>query len=96
MKVSDVKPGMRGVDLDLKIIDIEEPRSYVGRSGRQGRVTTATGEDESGQIKISLWDKDIEQVKVGSEIRIRNGYSKLFRDEVYVSAGMYGRLEIAE
>lgn len=96
MKASDVKPGMRGVDLDLKIIEIEEPRSYISRAGREGRVTTAIGEDDSGRIKISLWDKDIDQVKVGSLIRIRNGYSRLFKDEVYVSAGMYGRLEVVE
>ncbi len=96
MKASDVKPGMRGIDLDLKIVEIEEPRSYVSRSGREGRVTTAIGEDDSGRIKISLWDKDIDQVKVGCQIRIRNGYSRLFKDEVYVSAGMYGRLEVGE
>jgi replication factor A1 len=96
VKASDVKPGMRGVDLDLKIIEIEEPRSYISRAGREGRVTTAIGEDDSGRIKISLWDKDIDQVKVGSLIRIRNGYSRLFKDEVYVSAGMYGRLEVVE
>lgn len=96
MKASDVKPAMRNIDLDLKIVEIEEPRSYIGRSGREGRVTTAIGEDDSGRIKISLWDSDIDKVKVGSLVRIRNGYSRLFRDEVYVSAGMYGRLEVTE
>lgn len=96
MKASDVKPAMRNIDLDLKIVEIEEPRSYIGRSGREGRVTTAVGEDDSGRIKISLWDNDIDKVKVGSSVHIRNGYSRLFRDEVYVSAGMYGRLEVTE
>lgn len=96
MKASDVKPEMRRVDLDLNIVEIEEPRPYVSRTGREGRVTTAIGEDDSGRIKISLWDKDIERVKVGCTIRIRNGYARLFRDEVHVSAGMYGRLEVVE
>jgi len=96
MKASDVKPAMRNIDLDLKIVEIEEPRSYIGRSGREGRVTTAIGEDDSGRIKISLWDNDIDKIKIGSLVRIRNGYSRLFRDEVYVSAGMYGRLEVTE
>ena len=94
MKAKDVRPAMRNIDLDLKIVEIEEPRSYVGKSGREGLVTTAIGEDDSGRIKISLWDKDIHRVKVGSIIRIRNGYSRLFRDEIYVSAGMYGKLEV--
>ena len=96
MKASDVRPEMRRVDLDLRIVEIEEPRPYVSRTGREGRVTTAIGEDDSGRIKISLWDKDIDRVKVGCTVRIRNGYARLFRDEVHVSAGMYGRLEVVE
>lgn len=96
MKASDVKPEMQHIDLDLKIVEIEEPREFTSRTGRTGRVATAVGEDDSGRIKISLWDKDIERVKVGSVVRIRNGYARLFRDEVYISAGMYGRLEVAE
>jgi len=94
MKVKDVKPEMRGIDLELKVVEVEEPRSYVSRTGREGRVTTAVAEDETGLIKVSLWDADIDRVKVGGLIRIRNGYSRLFRDEVHVSAGMYGRLEV--
>jgi len=96
VKASNIKPEMRRIDLDLKIVEIEEPRPYVSRAGREGRVTTAIGEDDSGQIKISLWDNDIDRVKVGNTVRIRNGYARLFRDEIHVSAGMYGKLEVAE
>ena len=87
---------MRRVDLDMKIVEIEEPRSYASRTGKEGRVTTAIGEDDSGRIKISIWDKDIDRVKVGNTVKIRNGYARLFRDEVHVSAGMYGKLEVVE
>jgi len=96
VKTSDVKPEMRRVDLDMKIVEIEEPRSYASRTGKEGRVTTAIGEDDSGRIKISIWDKDIDRVKVGNTVKIRNGYARLFRDEVHVSAGMYGKLEVVE
>ena len=94
MKVSEVKPAMRNIDLDLKIVEISEPRTYVSRDGHEGRVATAIGEDDSGRIKVSLWDEDVDRVKEGDLIRIRNGYSRLFRDEVHVSAGRYGKLEI--
>ena len=96
MKASEIKPEMRKIDLDLKIVEMEEPRSYASRTGREGRVVTAVGEDDSGRIKVSLWDRDIDRVKVGSNIQIRNGYARLFKDEVYVSAGIYGRLEVVE
>jgi replication factor A1 len=94
LKAGDVKPNMRKIDLELTIVEIEEPRPYLRRDGTQGRVTTAIGEDDSGRIKLSLWDSEIDRVKVGDRIRITNGYSRTFRDEVHVSAGLYGRLDV--
>ncbi len=96
MKVSDVGPDMRRIDLELKVVELEEPRTYTRRDGREGRVTTAIAEDDTGKIKISLWDADIDRVKVGNKIKITNGYARLFRNEVHVSAGIYGKLEVLE
>jgi len=94
VKASEVKPDMRRLELELTIVEIEEPRAYTRRDGREGRVATAVGEDDSGRIKISLWDADIDRVKVGNRIKISNGYSRLFRGEVQVSSGLYGKLEV--
>ncbi len=96
MKASEVRPDMRRIELELKIVEVDEPRTYTRRDGREGKVSTAIGEDDSGRIKISLWDADIDRVKVGSKIKITNGYARLFRDEVHVSAGIYGKLDILE
>ncbi|MEM2875105.1 MAG: OB-fold nucleic acid binding domain-containing protein [Candidatus Hadarchaeales archaeon] len=94
LKAKDVKPNMRRIDLELSIVEIEEPRSYVRRDGTQGRVTTAIAEDDSGRIKLSLWDAEIDRVKVGDRVKVTNGYARTFRDEVHVSAGIYGKLEV--
>jgi len=85
---------MRRIDLELTIVEMEEPRAYTRRDGREGRVTTAVGEDDSGRVKVSLWDADVDRVKVGSKIKITNGYSRSYRGEVHVSSGIYGKLEV--
>jgi replication factor A1 len=87
---------MRRIDIELKVVEVEEPRTYIRKDGREGRVTTAVAEDDTGKIKISLWDADIDRVKVGDKIKITNGYARLFRNEVHVSAGIYGKLEVLE
>jgi replication factor A1 len=96
VKASDVRPDMRRIDIELKVVEVEEPRTYIRRDGREGRVTTAIAEDDTGKIKISLWDAEIDRVKVGDKIKITNGYARLFRNEVHVSAGIYGKLEVLE
>ncbi len=95
MKADRVKPGMKSLDLDLKVLEKEDPHSFESEEG-EGRVATAICEDDSGEVKVSLWNEDIEKVEVGDEIRIENGYSRLFKNEVYVSAGKYGELKVSD
>lgn len=95
MKASKVKPGMRNLDLDLEVKEIEETHNFENENGK-GRVATAICKDESGEIKVSLWNEDIDKVKVGDSIQIKSGYSRLFKDNVHVSAGKYGELEVLE
>lgn len=95
MKANEVKPGMRNLSLDLKVVEKEEPHTFETDKG-EGRVATAICEDDSGKIKISLWNEDIEKVEVGDRISIENGYSRLFKDEVHVSAGKYGELKVSD
>lgn len=95
MKADKVKPGMRNLDLDLKVVEKEEPHHFENEKG-EGRVATAVCEDESGRIKVSLWNEDIDRVDTGDRIRIESGYSRLFKDEVHVSSGKYGELKVLD
>lgn len=95
MKAKDVKSGMRNLSLNLKVVEKEEPHTFETDKG-EGRVATAICEDNSGKIKVSLWNEDIEKVEVGDRIKIENGYSRLFKDEVHVSAGKYGELKVPD
>lgn len=93
MKASKVKPGMKNLTLDLEVVEMGEPNSFNTDKG-EGEVVTAVCKDDSGKVKVSLWNDEIDKVEVGDNIHIENGYSRLFRDEVHVSAGRYGELKV--
>lgn len=95
MKAAKVKPGMRNIDLELKVLEKEETYQFENEQG-EGEVATAICEDNSGKIKVSLWNEDIERVEAGDKIRIESGYSRLFKDEVHVSSGRYGELKVLD
>jgi replication factor A1 len=95
MNVADLRDGMRRVDVEGEVTQIGEPRS-VSWSGGEGRVADAMLKDSSGQIKLTLWNEEIDRVKVGSMVRITNGYTKSFRSEVAVNVGRYGKLDVLE
>ena len=62
MKITELKPGMRGVSVEGKIESITEPRTVNLRTGGTAQVADAIISDETGQIKLSLWDDQIRSV----------------------------------
>lgn len=96
MNVRDLRDGMRRVDAEGEIVEMSEPRSVNLRTGGEARVCDCMLKDESGQIKLSLWDDQIDMVKQGSKVRVTNGYTNSFRGELRLNVGKYGKLEILE
>ena len=95
MKVSDLREGMRNVTITVKVVEVSRPRRVYTRRGPQ-LVADALVEDETGQIKLSLWNRDIDRVKPGDTIEIKNGYVSTFRGELQLNVGFRGTLTVKE
>jgi len=96
MNISDLRDGMRRVDAEGEITEISDPRTVNLRTGDQARVADCMLKDETGQIKLSLWDDQIDQVKQGSRVRVTNGYTNSFRGELRLNVGKFGKLDVLE
>lgn len=96
MKINELKDNIRRVDVEGEIVDIPEARTVQLRMGGQARVADAELRDDTGSIKLTLWDDQIEMVKVGSKVKVENGYTNSFRGEIRLNVGRYGKLSIVE
>jgi replication factor A1 len=96
MKVKDLKVNSKVDNIELKVISKEEPRQFQSKFGSSGKVCNAVGEDDTGKIKITLWNEEIDKVNVEAKVKITNGYVKEWNGELQLSAGKYGSLEIVE
>jgi len=95
MKISDLKVGDSKVDIEAEVKEVEEPRIF-SKFGREVRVTNAVIDDGSGTVKLTLWNEDIDRVKVGKKVKITNGYVNEFNGEKQLTAGKFGKLEVVE
>tara|TARA_Y100000310_G_scaffold290849_1_gene318352 strand:- start:1290 stop:1574 length:285 start_codon:yes stop_codon:yes gene_type:complete len=93
MKVKDIKPRQRNIDVELTIKDFGDERTF-SKFGKSGRVITALGFDNSGKICITLWNNDIDKVKIGDKIKITKGYASEFQGILQITAGRFGTLEV--
>ena len=48
--------------------------------------------DDTGSIKLVLWNEHIPQVKLNTRIRIEEGYVKSYRNELQLSVGKWGMI----
>ena len=95
MAIKDLEVRQGNVDMVVEIVEVGGVKEFQ-KFGRAGRVATAKAKDETGEINLSLWNEQIEQVKPGDKVHITNGYVNEFQGEKQLTTGKFGRLEVVE
>jgi replication factor A1 len=95
--INQLRSGMTKLDkVEGTVESISEPRTVNLKAGGQAQVADAILKDETGQIKLTLWDAQIKMVKAGSKVSIENGYINSFKGENSLNIGKYGKLNVEE
>ena len=94
MNISEAKNMRSGVNIEALVENKSETRNVNLKDGRQVNVCDATIKDDSGEMKLTLWGSDIEAVSIGDVVRITNGYTNTFKDQVSLTKGKFGQMEI--
>ena len=96
VKVKDLSPQSKGVNLIAKVVEVAEAREIPNRFGPSYRVAEATIADESGAVILSLWNDQIGTVNRDDSIKVENAYVSLVRGHIRLNTGKYGRITPAE
>ena len=94
--IKDLQTGMNHVNLKAKILEIAEPKHVVTRYGNYASVAKALIADETGTIKLCLWNGQIAAVSAGDTVQIENAQVSAFRGEIQMSLGKTGTLSNVE
>ncbi len=93
MQIKDLKPKQGNIDVIVDVVDVGETREFQ-KFGKPGKVANAIAKDETGDIKLTLWNEDIEKVKAGDKVHITNGYVNEWQGEMQLTTGRMGKMEI--
>ena len=97
MKISDLRPLAKVEEIEVEVIEKAEPRTVNPKFGnKELTVCDAKVKDETGEIQLTLWNDEIDQVQANTKIRITNGYVKEWNGALQLSAGKYGKIEVIE
>jgi len=95
--IAQVKNMRSGINTRGVVKSMGDPRTVNLKSGGTIDVCDAVlsdGETENDEIKLTLWGDDIKTVNVGDTVVISNGYTNSFRDEVSLTKGKFGKMEV--
>lgn len=93
VKVKDLTPQSRRVNLTVKVLSVGEPKEIPDRfGGEPKKVADARVGDETGTVLLSLWQEQIGAVGVGDVLSIENGYVSLVQGHMRLNIGKYGKM----
>ncbi|MDI6859261.1 MAG: OB-fold nucleic acid binding domain-containing protein [Methanocellales archaeon] len=97
MKIGEISLDQKNVSFVGKVTQVDEPREFSRDDGSLGRVANLIVSDETGSIRVVLWDELADLVKVdelpmGQMLKI-SGYVKDGYAGIEVNVGRNGRLE---
>ena len=95
MKINELQSGLKRVEVEAEVVDKSNPRQVQSRTSSETfNIADAVVQDETGTIKLTLWNEQIDQVNVGDKIKIENGYITTFKGENQLNIGKFGKLTI--
>jgi len=95
IQIKDLRVGMKKVNLKAKVVEVSKPKSVVTRFGNYVNVANAMVSDDTGKIKLCLWNDQINSVAVGDTVEIENARISAFRNERQMRVGKKGTLRVA-
>jgi replication factor A1 len=101
-KIEDISETDRNVTLTAKVVNIGTVRTFTRKDSGEGKVASITVADETGQMRVTLWDDMTRAVSegavsTGNVVQIRGAYvRKGMRDKLELNLGRTGGIRILE
>jgi len=94
--VQDLRHGMKKVDVEAEVLETTKPLLVQTRYGNSALVSNALIADETGKIKLCLWNEQASYVNVGDIIQIKNASVAAFRGERQLRLGKTGTISVLQ
>ena len=94
--IEDLKRGMKHVSLKAKVLEIPKSVLVFTRFGNYASVTNVIIADETGRVKLCLWNQQVDSISIGDTIQIENAYTSAFRGERQLRIGKSGKISVVK
>jgi replication factor A1 len=94
--IEELRFGMKKVSIGARIDEIPPRKLVTTEYGNQCFVSNAKISDDTGTIRLSLWNDQIEALHVGDNVEIENCYVSSFGGEQQLRIGRNGAISVTQ
>jgi replication factor A1 len=95
MDIKDLRDGAKRVTVDAKVVEKGDVRDVKSRfDDNTYQIADVIIADETGSIKLTLWNDQIDMVNIGDNVKVDNGYVTSFKGEIQLNVGKFGKLDV--
>jgi len=93
-KIKDLKAGMKRINLKARVLAISKPQLALTRYNDYVMFANATLTDETGTIKLTLWNGRISMLSINNIVEIENANVAAYRGELQLRMRRNSKLEV--
>ncbi len=97
MRIVELRPGMEGVDLKVRIINLKNPRRVKTARGLEHLLVEGEVEDGTGRALLNVWNESIRQLEgvgEGSIVELRNCFITSFQGVIHINIGRESEIRL--
>ena len=92
--IQDLRHGMKKVNVEAEVLENSKPSLVHTRFGNQAMVANALIGDETGKVKLCLWNEQTNYVTRGDSIQVKNASVTAFKGERQLRLGKNGTITV--
>ena len=94
--IQDLRHGMKKISVEVHVLETPKPTLVHTQYGNSAMVTNAWIADETGKIKLCLWNEQSSLVTEGDTIQIKNASVSSYKGERQLRLGKKGTISVLQ
>jgi Single-stranded DNA binding protein Ssb-like, OB fold len=92
--IQDLRHGMKKINVEAEVLENSKPSLVHTRYGNRAMVANAWIADETGKVKLCLWNEQAKYITMGDIIQIKNASVTAFKGERQLCLGKTGTITV--
>jgi replication factor A1 len=94
LKIKGLKTGMKRINLKARVLAISRPNLALTRYNDYVKFTNVTLTDETGTVKLTLWNDRINSLSINDIVEIENASVTAYKGETQLRIRRHSKLRV--